>query len=319
MMRLLCAGLLLVLTLSQLTAQPDPNNPQPDPRLNMPHYILSNLDNMPVMMKAMPQGLFMLRQGVLIKYETGTTREIGRLELFGPMEEWSDEHLNDWDDGMLYLIDRTRRMQIAVMTTSEKNLLILIGSQLFCVDAETCRLRYVLTVLDPDPLMDIVRIIQLGDGMAMRATKLFIPGQVDVQGNVLSVIFNEQFVTVDIARGVILRRDEVPPALLNTMIPPPKTGAFAAKPLPADLADDQPSTLLGRVVVRREDGKDVVLLRWEDGNEFELQGLVVAKLIAEPRIADTRVLLRGTYHKHPKRSVLEVKRYLLLTTAVPQP
>jgi len=321
MLRSLCLSALLLALLAGALAQPDPNNLPMDNALMMPMVMLVSLDQMPVTTKSTPNGIFAFRHGVLVKYDAKTLQQQGMLELLGPLGPWDKNRLANKDDGMMMLLERTRHMMPSAMAVSGKDLYLTMGGQLYRIDGEKLRMVYSVQIIQPDPLLEIARSLDDGPAMGTKAMRLFMPCQLDVNGNLLQITHGNDIIFVNMDDGKITARSQVPEALSASLITMPNEGPFAAPPAPVGAVDGKTFTTLGIVTKHPEVNEGIWTVKTEDGAEYVLLNGPGSRKNGVPRMEGVRVLVRGTYSKeHPGlatygKGFIEVNGFLLLTTA----
>ena len=316
-MRYIMLAALLLLSSAFAMAQPDPDHPQPDPRFMEPLMILRNLDQLPPLVKTTPYGIFLVCHGVVVKYDPVTGEEKGTLELFGPAPQWSDERLQDFSEGVVFLLERVRRVLQPSLETDGKNLLILIGGQLFCLDMDACKLRYTLVVFQPDIMQEFIDHARSETSLRAASNRLFPPAQLQVVGKSAVLLRDNQMVMVNLEDGTVLSRRTLPARLTASLTPAPKTGPFAEKPVPG-LADGKPYLAVGRL---SDQGNGTWDFQDERGGDMLLRGAAVARLTALPEITRTRVIVQGIYHAPAKATgnpgVLDLQHFAQLTVLQP--
>jgi len=315
MKRMLCLFLLLALA-GAAFAQPDPNAPPPpDQRLEMTLMMLRIVDRMPPMMKATPDGLFLIHNGVLVKYDAETRQPAGTLALFGVPFDWPPDYQPQDDGGNIFLLERMRRMMVPGISTADHDLLIVIGSQFFRIDARTLRVKVAATVLTPDPLLEVARMFTQPDGMGVVSNPMsfFQPSQLEVTGRTLHIMQGyNQLVSINIDDGTVLAHQPLPPGMQQRLIPPAKAGPFAENPAPAGPVDGKSFFDIGRVVIQA----NRIAFNDETGAEYELRGDQAQWLAKAPGIANARMLIAGIYRKGAGgNGAIEVSAYIELTTA----
>jgi len=311
-------GLLLLLALASLGfAQPDPNAPPPpDQRLEMTLMMLRMLDRMPPIMKATPDGLFLVHNGILAKYDAEQGQLAGTLPLFGEPFDWPPDYQPQGDDGNLFLLERMRRMLIAGISSVDHDVLVVLGSQFFRIDANTLQVKIVSTVVKPDPLLEAARLLAQPDGMGVVSNPmaLFSPPQLELTGRMLHVMRgNNQVISINVDTGNAIA-GKLPPAMQQHLIPATKVGPFAENPAPVGPQDGQPIFSIGRVVAQ----PNRTILKDELGAEYELRGNLAQTLAKAQGLDNARLLISGIYQKGPGAGVIEVGAYIELTTVKPE-
>lgn len=312
-------GLLLLLALASLGfAQPDPNVPPPlEQRVEMTLMMLRLFDRMPPVMKATTDGLFLIHNGVLTKYDAEKGQLAGTLALFGEPFDWPPDYQPVGDDGNVFLLERMRRMMMPGITNVDHDLLIVIGGQFFRLDARTLEVKVAATVLTPDPLLEAARIIIQQDGMGMvtNPMAMFQSSQLEPTGRTLHLMQGaNQVVSINIDTGAVVANQPLPPSMQQRLIPSTKAGPFAENPAPASPVDGKTFFSIGRLVVQ----PNRVVIKDETGVEYELRGNL-AQTLAKAQGTDTaRLLVSGIYQHTPATGIIEVGAYIELTTVKPE-
>jgi len=229
MQRLVMSFLVLSLAASLVFAQPDPNrgenalNP-PVPaagggRLNNnPAYaIWQNQMNLTApaapIMEATQNGLFMLRAGVLVRFDPVTLKQTGvPIELFGkaPEQPKIADKLGDQEIAALqkWQQEMAKRTGPTAVLTKDDLLLIVIGDTFFKVSQKTgvTELTTDLAVKE-DPAAPAA--------MAARPTITRNSNQVTaptlkLNGNILYIYRNEQLISVNTTDGKVMGRGQLP-------------------------------------------------------------------------------------------------------------
>ena len=95
----------------------------------------------PPIIAANSKSVFVLRKGVLAKYNADTHLQEGVLELFGkPAEAPKDWLFDDQESATAFRDERAKRLVPATMTVSDTDVQILVGDQYFRVDPATMKL-----------------------------------------------------------------------------------------------------------------------------------------------------------------------------------
>ena len=96
-----------------------------------------------------PHGLFVLRTGVLAKYDLQTLQEVRVFELFGPTPELPEDS-TDRAGMQAYFAEMQRHMAPALMLPYEDSLLIIVGNGFARIDQETLKVEATADLTMPE-------------------------------------------------------------------------------------------------------------------------------------------------------------------------
>ena len=318
---LILACIALAVTVSSM-AQPDPDHPQPEARVpanqrpaqaQQPQaqlfqraMMLSNQQR--TQMCLTPQGVFVLRSGVLAKLHP-TTLEIQHdpVELFGPLPVRPAEE--NPAANLQLLNESIKRMLPAAMLAQGDDVLIVVGEQYFRVDAATLDVKVNTPLGNP---------FQPNQYEMMRLREASDP-TLSVRDKTLYVAMVDKVVAVNIADGVVLARGQMPakmqmppmqqlmPLLRNMNMPRDQQPAVEAKPI----------TLIGTLTHHDDHGGFWAVKIPENNEEYVLSGDRLTELshilnVAGRRIRVTGMLTPPTTVQLNGKGVLEITQYQLL-------
>lgn len=152
------------------------------------------------LMATTPKGLFVLRNGVLGKFEPATLKSTAVLELFGPLP--AAPAAGDRDARQAYSNEVQKRMAAPIMLVKDNTLLVVIGDGFARIDQETLK-SDALSLTSPNAPAQ-------ADGRGFRQEGE--PGYLLV-GNTLYLMRGMEILSIDIANMKILARGPLPKEL----------------------------------------------------------------------------------------------------------
>ncbi len=313
MLRHLFVSALVLTMLISALAQPDPRNLPTSEALQMPMLMLGSLDQVPVITKTTPIGVFALRHGVLVKFDAVTLQQQGMLELLGPVSEWDKNRLADKDDGMMMLLERARLMLPPGIAVDGTMLFITLGGQLFASTGRSSSSNTVCKSSDR-PAAEYCPLYEYSPAIATKAASLFLPCQLEVNGKTLQISRDNQIVFVNTEDGKITARASMPALLSASLITMPKDSPFAIAPGVMEAVDGKTYTTLGVITHHAEVNDGCWTVKEYDGTEVVLLNGPGSARRGMPRIEGARVLLRGTFAKEQADMPKYGKGYLLVNS-----
>ena len=156
-------------------------------------------------------GLFVLRTGVLAKYDPQTLQEVQVFELFGPAPE-SPEDSTDRAGQQAYFAEMPRRMAPALMLTHEDSLLIIVGNGFARIDQETLKVEATadLTMPEEGEGPEFGRVLRRAEPVP---TYLLV-------GDTIYLTRSQEILALGVTEGEILGRTPLP----EEMHPAPMSG-----------------------------------------------------------------------------------------------
>jgi hypothetical protein len=189
---------------------------------------------LPVQMQITPDGVFLLKTGVLIKYETGSMKQSGLLQLFGAMpapptvQDPSLPTAEERDARQAWTMKNMERFAPATMLQEQGKLYILSGDNYFCVDAKTLTLVAKANLALEDEYTNV------------RTPTRFVLPQLKVEAGVVYALFGQDLLTVEPASGKVLTRTALPPEMFA---PPAGLGGLMPGPMmPLNRGSASPQT-----------------------------------------------------------------------------
>lgn len=303
MIRKLSLLVLLLLLAAGAFAQPDPNQPNPAPNrpaapqpgnmaMNMARGVLFQLvrDQKTLMVRT-NDGLFVLRSGVLAKYQPDTLNQPQIKELFPapiamPAGDNPDEaKVREW------AMDVGKRILPAVIVPLGQDLVIIIGEQFFRINGVTLEVKVAKQILPKNPMPELNRL------MMMTAPPSAV---VSTQEPVLFLSRGQQLLSVNINTGELLADGVLPEKmqperLLAGMWGGRQPGMAPGNPPAgrpgAEPVQGNPIVVVGTVSHR--ENPDTWSVADDGGNVYILTGEQLAKLKATPNIVGLRVRIDG--------------------------
>lgn len=288
----------------------------------------NGLVNQQVTMKVLPQGLFVLRGGVLAKFDATNLQEQGVLELFGPAPAPIDMRNATPEERQRAMQDRTKRMQQAEVLPMGADLLVVIGEQFFRIKLADLTIKVQSELVVPDAPQPPAQGRQFG-GFAM-------PTTLELKDNTLYVLRGADLLTVDVETGKVVATGKLP----VQMVPPqpqgnpggmrdqnnqnnrngrnqPAAGAQrGAAAAPRGEFDEGARMVVVGTLEHQELEGGFWTLKTELG-VFVLEGAKLNELVKTPDATKKRVRVNGTYANHPGiaqfgKGYLTVEKFELL-------
>ena len=308
--RTLCA-LLLMLCAYCANAQPDPLHPQPDVPdkkggLAVAQRVLNELlAAQQTSMTLAPQGLFVLRNGILLKLDAKTLRKLGTVDLFGAMPE---RQPGNAEAERLYYTEMVRRLLPAAVVLNDTDLLAVVGEQYFRIDTAS------LTVKVNRPLGLPFAL----DAKHLRSWLVGVPPAPSllVNEHTLYISQPDEVIACNIQDGAVQAHGPLPlemQPLFQTLAKLPNGKQPKGQQA---LNDPQPMTVVGTLIQHEENGGFWVIKN-DNAEEYVLGGDELPLLTATKNIADRRVRVTGTYSQRADvvqygRGYLEITKYQVL-------
>jgi hypothetical protein len=315
---LACALVALVFALGAW-AQPDPNDPPPDPMMDQgqidPFRGMDNtFEGLPPRTAVTATGVFQLKHGLLVKYDPATMKEVGSLDLFGADAQWPDDGVFPTvDDELLVIIARARRMFPGILVADGQDVVAVLGSQFLRIDGATFKIAVETTFTDRDPLLhSLIKVANRnGDDDEMIGQLLATPPV--THDGVLYLTMNRKNVAVKMADGTTVAAGDMDPSFSIPLFPPQPVPAVPAQD-PADVIHEGAHAVIVGIVARQpHDPTPIWILKDERGVAVDMTGDVAKKLVAGDHAEGARVLLAGTYHeKTGGGGEMQGKTYLVL-------
>lgn len=207
--------LLLLVMLGALVtaafAQPDPNNPGNQPRDRQDNRAgnllgagMAALGGQNAVLEIQPDGIFVLRNGVLAGYDPVTFKQTGTLELFGPLPArpampqnptpQDREALRNW------MVEGMARSAPAAMLAKDGALYIVIGNRYFCVNGT----RMELVAKADLAAAEGANARRGGLGATMAAAQL------KMEAGTLYALIGQNLLSVEPATGKVLHQVQLP-------------------------------------------------------------------------------------------------------------
>ncbi|MHB9133210.1 MAG: hypothetical protein ACYDBB_19240 [Armatimonadota bacterium] len=299
MIRKLSLFALLLMLVTGVFAQPDPNQPAPNPgpnrqpapgnmAMNMARNILYQLTReQKTLMVRTDNGLFVLRTGVLAKYQPDVLNQPQIKELFPapmamPVGDNPDEaKVREW------AMDVGKRLVPAVIVPVGHELVIIIGEWFFRIDSETLEVKIAKQLLPKNPLPEWVRL-----------QSLIAPPSAVVSPKepVLYLSRGQQLLAVNINTGELLSGGVLPEKMQPERLlaglygRQPDGGRGGGNP-PGRAAQGAPISVVGTVTHRTN--PDSWGITDDEGNAYLLAGDQLEKLKGTAEIVGRRVRVNG--------------------------
>jgi len=321
---LLMLAFIMLLSALPARAQPDPDHPQPEPReqrqaqaqaqplalaQNMLHALL------PVQRTQLcltPQGVFVLRNGVLARLNADTLATEKTVELFGPLPERQVAAENQGIDRQ-WLAEAAKRLLPAAILVRENDVLAVVGEQYFRVDIATMEVKVNVALgnpFAPNPLLQ--------DLMRMRENTS--EPSLTLHDKMLYVALPDKVVSVKIADGEVLARGSLPAKMQAQPLAllPPAAPMGRNQNNPRDIPiNNAPKvvTLVGTLLRHTEQG-GCWTVKTPENEEYALGGEKLAAITREPNVIGHRIRLTGNLTPDPRQfviGVVEITQFQLLT------
>ena len=157
-----------------------------------------------------PKGLFVLRSGVLAKFDAATLKQTQPLlQLFGPAPAAPKDN-NDRDAQQKYNADIMRRMAPAIMLVKDNSLLLVIGDGFARINQDTLKTE---AMADIKPMA----VADAGQGRGGVRMNEGMPSYL-LLGNTLYLARNKELLAISIIDGKVTRTElpkELQPLQLN--------------------------------------------------------------------------------------------------------
>jgi len=302
--RLLTLLFIVLAAACTVFAQPDPNHPQPEPpRKPAPGQPALPPGGRNTIVEATPNGLFVFQSGVVAKFDATTLKPLGTLQLFGPMPAppaMPDTPTpQDQQALMKWKLEAMRRMAAASMLVKDNLLLIVTADTFFRVNQRVMGIEAKISLTD------------IGDEKP-NPSAWMTPMTLTLQDNMLYILRANQLTALNINNGEITGHGDLPREMMP-ITPPAVPDKRTDKP-----AGDTPReiTVVGVLHhVALEGG--LLALRSVEGDEYVLEGKVIADFSAKQAVEGARARVTGIFSQHPGvaqygKGYLEVERIQLL-------
>ena len=157
-----------------------------------------------------PKGLFVMREGVLAKYDLATLKQEKELELFGapPAAPAADA---DRETRTKYFTEIARRAAPALLIPKENSLLLVIGDHFASISQDTLKVEVT------GDLTPLVKPTETAGGMGFGMRSESAPGYL-LTGNTLYLMRGTEILAVSITTGKVLVRSALPKELQPTQM-----------------------------------------------------------------------------------------------------
>jgi len=264
------------------SAQPNPDAPQPDdPRQGVKLQEILKLAGpqmiiQPPLMVTTPAAVFVVRQGVLAKYDARTLETQGMVELFGPPP--AEENA----ENPLAKLDWIRRLAPGAMLAEEQELLIVIGEQYFRVNRATLEVQVSASLFKAQALAPVERLMAV-----------LSPPVLAMQGETLYVTRGNQLLAVNRKDGVV-RGVGALPNLQPVKAPAARAARGKAKPRGKNAgAPAREVVVIGTLLRHADKDGDFWALKADEGGEYLLSGDPLDRLLDDPKAAGARLRVTG--------------------------
>ncbi len=265
-------------------AQPDPDAPPPaDLRpekqvQEMMRQLVPMILAQPPLMMTVPNGVFVVRGGVLAKYDPRSLETEGLVELFGPAPAEGNKA------NPLANMERLKRLMPGAMLVTEKELLIVIGEHFFRVDRGTLEVLVSVSLFKEQALAPAERLLAVA-----------APPVLALNGNTLYVTRGNHLLAVNWLDGKVRGMGVLPdpfggklPAVGKAVAPKAnKRGKPAVNPQAREVV------VIGTLLHHADRGGDFWALKADEGGEYLLSGETLEKLLDEKQALDKRLRITG--------------------------
>lgn len=320
MFRWFVALMVILLPAGLVFAQPDPERPQPEvapaiPKLQqiITQVMAQRMTEQRTQILQTAKALFVLRGGVLAKYDATTLDMQTMVELFGPMPALPAGENGGAADKQRWLLEQAKRLMPAAMLQTGNDLLLVISEQFFRVDTATLKLK-VKATLAPDG--------DLAQNIARRLLSTFAVPALELHDTTLYIAHGDQLLSVNINDGKILATGALPAQMQVGILPGADPLARLLKraklgKLDPAAAQAAPTTAVGTMVKHAGDGETFWTVKCDNGDEYVLTGDKLPELLATPKIDGARVRVTGGLTRNEDvpqfgQGNLEVENYQVL-------
>ncbi|MHB9133023.1 MAG: hypothetical protein ACYDBB_18300 [Armatimonadota bacterium] len=163
------------------------------------------------------KGLFVLRSGMLVKYDAAALKQAGEIELFGPAPAAPAENA-DRAARQKYNAEIARRLAPAIMLVKDNWLLIVIGDGFTRISQDTLKPEATGSLLpEKAPAADAAPGAAPGGGRGMFGAAEQVSGYLLVD-NTLYLARSKELLAVDIMAGKVASRIDLPKGFQLTML-----------------------------------------------------------------------------------------------------
>jgi hypothetical protein len=249
----------------------------------------------PTVMELTDQGLIVITNGVLARYDAKTLEAKGTVDLLGPLPEAPQPPtaLDDlqlyFQDYQLYTQELAKWRETPVMTTLGQYLLVVLGDQFYRIDSETMTIEVQASVeAEPadgaDPLPPLTGVTPI----------------LSLHGTMLYVLRSNRVSAIEIKEGKVMAATTLPAEMVGGVaaVRPPAVGGGGVV-VPPTTPVATPTTLVGTIVNHDDLEGGFYTVKLDNGDEYVLAGTALEKLLLTPNIEGKRVRLTGTTSNQP--------------------
>lgn len=297
--------MLFVLT-AAVWAQPDPNNPQPDGergnaqmqqnRMMIQGVMQAMMNNQATTVKSTDGAFFVLRNGVLGKFDPQTLEPLGQYALFGPMPEQPKQDAPA-ADLQAYLTELTKRLAPATVVVHGTNLVIATNDQFVYIDGTTLQPKINVPLAAQAAAVPAAGGLRLG-GMISSGPTL------EVNGNIAYLVRGDSMAAFDLDAAKVLADAKIPATMnidlqqLTGLLRPNQPNAAQPNNRQNRQGQNQDQQNAAKVVVgiirHVADQGGLWTIEARDGSKYILTGDPAKVLAATPKIDGMNVRVRGT-------------------------
>ena len=176
------------------------------------------------LIESTPKGFFVLRNGVVVKFDAATMQVAGTKELFGPLPAMPQGDMRQ-NPGLFrdWFAEHAKRNAPAIMLPADNALVIVIGTTFFRVNQDTLAIGSQTELVPPSaPLPSSPHAAAMTMPPATSGYKLI--------GNTLYLLLPTELLGVNIEDGTVTTRTPLPAALIPQPHPPPRGNPGGAYP-----------------------------------------------------------------------------------------
>lgn len=300
---LLC---LVILATTVAFAQPEPDAPPPvdmRPEKQVQEWIkqlIPLIVAQPPLMASTPTAVYVVRGGVLAKYDPQTLEAGGLVELFGPLPDDGNKANAQAN------LDKLRRLMPGGMLVTEQNLLIVIGEHFFRVNRATLEVKVNVSLFQDQALAPAERLLAVA-----------APPALSLNGATLYVTRGSQLLAVNWEDGKVRAIGALPDPFAGKL---PAVGKLPVaknnRPVKPGGQPAQAVVLVGALTLHEDNADNFWTLKVDDGGEYLLSGNVLDKLVGEHNNAGKRLRITGMLTPPGKndfgKGEVEITKYEIL-------
>jgi len=287
------------------SAQPDPNHPEAGPAQKQQNVIRQWMVKAALLEHTMvaqnARGVFILRNGMLAKFNPDSLAQEGLVDLFPPDAEntkappanpfrGGKPAIGDDADTKALLVQALRLLP-STLLLRDHDILVVAGESYFRIDTATLAIKAtsrLVPVVD-DKLADVQKLAKTLE----RLQASLSPVTLASNDTTLFIVRGIQIAAVDIEQGTVTAMTQLPLRMRSVVDNVKNVRPAGKRDTPPPKIQPEDMTVVGVLIHHTDKGLDCWTVKNVLGNEFVLDGPKVKELLAIDGVTAGRVRLSG--------------------------